>query len=164
MKNVNECGKMLYNFLSWDDLLCCYLDSERKKLLIITIALLMCGILFRGPHIFRKFRNYLKITGAWKVTWSNFHDADVQILGTTIQNFNHPADLMHGVCAPLTWLVTMCFDHSQLFSLNMWREFLILVLVSTCWNSRGQKLPCMACNSLNVFQVDFNWKVVETAV
>jgi len=79
---------MLYNFLSWDSLLCYYLDSERKKLnhyhYITNVS-----ILFRGPRIFYKFRNCLKIIGAWKVTRSNFHD-DMQVLGITIQNLIIP--------------------------------------------------------------------------
>ena len=60
-----------------------------------------------GAHIFQKSRSHLKILHSRKVTRSSYHNDDIQILGTTVQNLvattNWRPEFLHPWCKPVTW-------------------------------------------------------------
>jgi hypothetical protein len=54
------------------------------------------GYYYKEAHIFQKSSSHLKILGAWRLTCSNFHTKDPQILVMTVQNLFNMATWWKG--------------------------------------------------------------------
>jgi len=55
-----------------------------------------------GPQIFQKSISDLKIRGARRMAWSQFHTEDAQNIKFQYTKSSLPGDLLHKICAPLS--------------------------------------------------------------